>query len=60
MKNGQLLLSDLRMGQEPFYVFTHVVAQKGNPHWQAMPTRLQPFEYDRSAVIESLRRIWTH
>ena len=60
VKDGELLLSDLRMGQEPFYVFTHVVAQKGNPHWQAMPTRLQPFEYDRSAVIESLRRIWTH
>jgi inner membrane protein len=60
VKNGQLLLSDLRMGQAPFYVFTHVVAERGNPHWQAIPTELLPFEYDRSAVLESLRRIWTH
>lgn len=60
VKNGQLLLSDLRMGQEPFYVFTHVVAEQGNPHWQAIPTELLPFEYDRSALFESLRRIWTH
>ena len=60
VKNGRLLLSDLRMGQEPFYVFTHVVAERGNPNWHAIPTSLLPFEYDRSAVLESLRRIWTH
>jgi inner membrane protein len=60
VKNGQLLLSDLRMGQEPFYVFTHVVAERGSPHWRAIPTKLLPFEYDRSALFESLRRMWTH
>jgi len=60
VQGGRLLLSDLRMGQEPFYVFTHVVAERGNPHWQAVPTELLPFEYDRSVVLESLRRIWTH
>jgi len=60
VKNGRLLLSDLRMGQDPYYVFTHVVAEQGNPHWQSIPTELLPFEYDRSVVFESLRRIWTH
>ena len=60
VRDGRLLLSDLRMGQEPHYVFTHVVAEQGNPHWQAIPTELLPFEYDRSLVFESLRRIWTH
>lgn len=60
VKNGRLLLSDLRMGQEPYYVFTHVVAEQGNPHWQAIPTELVPFEYDRSMIFESLRRLWTH
>ena len=60
VEDGRLLLSDLRMGQEPYYVFTHLVAEQGNPHWQEIPTELLPFEYDRSLVFESLRRIWTH
>jgi hypothetical protein len=37
-----------------------VAAEQGNPHWQEIPTELLPFEYDRSLVFESLRRIWTH
>ena len=60
VEDGRLLLSDLRMGQEPYYVFTHVVAEQGNPHWREIPSELLPFEYDRSLVFESLRRIWTH
>jgi len=60
VKDGRLLLSDLRMGQEPYYVFTHVVAEQGNPHWRTIPTELLPFEYDQTIVLESLRRIWTH
>jgi inner membrane protein len=59
-EDDMLVLSDLRMGQEPYYVFTHVAAEQGNPHWQEVPTELLPFEYDRSLVFESLRRIWTH
>jgi inner membrane protein len=57
--NDTLLISDLRMGQEPFYVFTHLVAQRGNPHWKPLPTRLLPLQVERSEVFGSLRRIWT-
>ena len=60
VSNGRLLLSDLRMGQEPFYVFTHVVAEHGNPHWREIQTELMPVRYDRDLLIESLQRIWTH
>lgn len=56
---GRLLISDLRMGQEPFYVFTHAVATQGNQHWASAPTELVPFSYDRQALVQSLQRIWT-
>lgn len=32
--DGRLVITDLRMGQEPRYVFRHVVAKQGNPHWE--------------------------
>jgi inner membrane protein len=57
---GRLLLSDLRMGQEPYYVFTHVAARGGNPHWQDVPTELVPLSFDRRELIDSLQRIWSH
>jgi inner membrane protein len=57
--NDQLLLTDLRMGQEPTYVFTHVAASRGNPHWKAIPTELVPMEYDTTAIVETWRRIWS-
>ncbi len=56
--NEQLLLTDLRMGQEPVYVFTHVVASRGNPHWTVVPTELVPMAYDTSVIGETWRRIW--
>ena len=34
--DGRLLLSDLRMGVEPTYIFSHIVAEHGNPHWKAI------------------------
>ena len=58
VKDERLLLSDLRMGQEPFYVFTHAVAVRGNPHWRPMPTELLAFSYDRDALTATLQRIW--
>jgi inner membrane protein len=60
VRDGRLLLSDLRMGQEPFYVFTHVVARRGNPHWEEIPSELLPANVDRQALIDSLQRIWAH
>ncbi len=32
--DDRLVITDLRMGQEPRYVFRHVVARRGNPHWE--------------------------
>ena len=32
--DDRLVISDLRMGQAPHWVFRHVVAERGNPHWQ--------------------------
>ena len=35
--DGRLTITDLRMGQEPKYVFRHTVAERGNPHWKPIP-----------------------
>jgi inner membrane protein len=60
VEGDRLLLSDLRMGQEPYYVFTHVAARRGNPHWQEVPTELVPVSFDRRELMDSLQRIWSH
>ena len=54
----RLLISDLRMGQEPYYVVTHLVAEHGNPHWKPVATRFIPPQVERDAILHSLRRIW--
>lgn len=56
--DDRLLLADLRMGQEPMYVFTHAVATRGNPHWKPIPTELLPIRYDRRALGDTWQRIW--
>ncbi len=57
--DDRLLLSDLRMGTEPTYVFTHVVAARGNPHWTAVPTELLPAGFDSRALTSTWERIWS-
>lgn len=57
--NDRLLLSDLRMGQEPIYVFTHAVAVRGNPHWQPIRTELLPVSFEDRALSEIWNRIWS-
>ena len=57
--DDRLLLADLRMGTEPIYVFTHVVAARDNPHWVAIPTELLPVSYDSSALAGTWERIWS-
>ena len=56
--DGKLVISDLRMGQEPRYVFSHVVAVRGNPHWEPVPTELLPVSFGDRAVAETWQRIW--
>ena len=59
VEDGKLILADLRMGQEPFYVFSHVVAERGNPHWRAIPTEQIPITIEERALAETWRRIWS-
>ena len=56
--DDRLLISDLRMGQEPVYVFNHVVAERGNPHWRAIPTEQVPLALSDRALEETWRRIF--
>ncbi len=54
----RLLISDLRMGQEPVYVFTHAVAKHGNPGWEAIETELLPVDITERSLGEVWQRIW--
>ena len=58
--DGRLLITDLRMGQEPVYVFTHVVAARGNPHWEPVATELISPAIDERVLMDAWRRMWTH
>ncbi|MEJ2514552.1 MAG: metal-dependent hydrolase [Gammaproteobacteria bacterium] len=60
VEDETLFIADLRMGQEPYYVFRYAVARKGNPHWQEMETRLLPDNIDTRRALETVwRRIWS-
>ena len=58
--NDRLVITDLRMGQEPIYVFSHVAAARGNPHWQPTSTELIPVSIDERALLDAWTRMWTH
>lgn len=58
VENGQLVIADLRMGWEPNYVFTHAVAEIGNPHWKEIRSELRPFEFEDRALGRAWARIW--
>lgn len=60
VQDDRIILSDLRMGLEPTYAFSHVVAVRGNPHWKAIPTELLSVSYDRELLKKTLSRIWTN
>lgn len=54
----RLLVADLRMGQDPNYVFTHVVAARSNPSWIPVRTELLPTKFDREMLVKVWNRIW--
>ena len=59
LEGDLLVLSDLRMGQEPAYVFNHAVAVRGNPHWRAITPQRVPAALDRSRLLGAVwQRIW--
>ena len=55
----RLVISDLRMGQEPTYAFNHVVAARGNPHWNAIPAERLPMSLGDRALARTWDRIWS-
>jgi inner membrane protein len=59
VEHNRLLISDLRMGQEPVYAFTHIVAAIGNPHWREIPTEHIPMSFSDRALTKTWRRLWT-
>jgi len=60
MESDTLVMSDLRMGQHPNYVFRHAVAQRGNPHWHPIdpPQRLSASLRTRD-LASIWQRIWS-
>ena len=34
--------------------FSHVAAERGNPHWKSVPTELLPFSLEERALAVSL------
>ncbi len=58
VESERLVISDLRMGQEPHYVFRHVVAVRDNPHWVPVTTELLPFSIDQRALGRVWQRLW--
>ncbi len=58
VRDQQLVLTDLRMGAEPQYVFSHVVAEYGNPHWRPVPTELLPVRFSRGDLDMFIERFW--
>jgi len=61
--NDTLVLSDLRMGAEPDYVFNFVVAKRDGDTWRAVPpTRMPSAVFTASAgggLRQALAGVWT-
>ena len=53
--DGSVVISDLRMGSEPSYVFSFIVAKMGNPHFSAVPVQRLPADRD----LDQLKFVWT-
>lgn len=56
--DGKLIVSDLRMGQEPAYVFTYAAAARGDSNWHEIPTKRIPVSFSDRALPETWRRLW--
>lgn len=54
-----LILSDLRMGQHPNYVFRHAVARRGNPHWHPVGPQRLPATLRSRDLAAMWQRVWS-
>ena len=60
VRDGVLVLSDLRMGSEPDYSFRFVVAERAGNGWRAVPPRQLRWPWQaRRRLGDMWRRIWT-
>ena len=57
--DGAVVISDLRMGAEPSYVFSFIVAESGNPHVSPVPAQRLPANRDLGMLKDVWRRIWS-
>src|SRR5690606_23019825 len=54
VRDGRLLLSDLRMGAEPDYSFTFAVAERDGGGWQAIPPEQLQWEVPRGDQLGAM------
>ena len=59
VEDDRLVVTDLRMGVENMYVFKHVAALRGNPHWLPVTTELLPVTIDDGSLVAVWDRIWS-
>jgi inner membrane protein len=59
VRDGTLVLSDLRMGAEPDYSFRFAVAERAQDGWRAIPTEQMRWPWEASRRLGSMwTRIW--
>ena len=59
VREGRLVLSDLRMGLEPDYSFNFAVATREGDRWRAIPPEHVSWPWDtRRRLAQMWRRIW--
>jgi inner membrane protein len=58
-RDGTLIVSDLRMGFEPDYIFNFVVARRNSPTWREIPPQQQQWPWDAAGRLREMWvRIW--
>lgn len=59
VRDGRLVLSDLRMGSEPDYSFNFVVAERDGDGWRAVPPEQLSWPWEaRRRLAQMWERIW--
>lgn len=59
VRDGHLVLTDLRMGAEPDYTFRFVVARQDGNDWRAVPVRQLKWPWDAAGRLGAMwGRIW--
>ena len=56
---NEIMMTDLRMGSEPSYVFRFIIARRGNPHAQPIPSRRVRSKINWEMLGLVWQRIWT-